>query len=252
MSSSSIPRGARSEGLAYGGKPSLNWDGIWDAESRILDDGWSAELRIPFKTISFKPGLTAWGLNVERIIARKQETIRLSGTNRDSNFNNPMEAAALAGIEGVKQGLGITFRPYGLASAARATSTPASTTRSNGRRVRPLQELHAQPRRRRQLQHGFRRDRGRRAPDQPDPLPPFFPGKADVLPGGLGDFNFSSSISFMPFFSRRIGLFEGEQIPVLFGTKLYGKIGSTNSRRLDVQTGDFPGPRRARTSSPPG
>jgi len=84
------PRGARSEGLTSGGEASLNWDGIWEAKSRILGNGWSAELRVPFKTLSFKPGLTVWGINVERYIARKQETIRLSGTNRDSIFNNPM------------------------------------------------------------------------------------------------------------------------------------------------------------------
>jgi hypothetical protein len=45
----------------------------------------------------------------------------------------------------------------------------------------------------------------------------------------------------MPFFSRRIGLYEGKQVPVVFGTKLYGKIGSTNLSILDVQTGKFEG-----------
>ncbi len=98
------PKGARSEGLAYAGSSSLNWDGIWDAESARLEDGWSAEIRIPFKTISFKPGLSVWGLNIERTIARKQETIRLSGTTLDSNFSNPNEAATLAGHPGRQAG----------------------------------------------------------------------------------------------------------------------------------------------------
>ena len=73
------PCGARSEGLASGEQASLNWDGIWDARSRVQNDGWSCEMAIPFKTISFKPGLASWGINVERYIARKQETDRLSG-----------------------------------------------------------------------------------------------------------------------------------------------------------------------------
>jgi len=47
------PISARGEGLVYAGSASLNWDGIWEAESRILETGWSAELRIPFKSISF-------------------------------------------------------------------------------------------------------------------------------------------------------------------------------------------------------
>jgi hypothetical protein len=83
------PRGARSEGLAYGESYSLNWDGIWDARSRILKDGWSVEIKIPFKTISFNPRLDYWGLNVERYIPRKQEIIRLGGTTLDSFFIIP-------------------------------------------------------------------------------------------------------------------------------------------------------------------
>jgi len=108
------PKGARSEGLVSGGNASLNWDGIWEGRAKTLPDGWSAEMKIPFKTISFKKDLPAWGLNVERYIARKQETDRLSGISWDANFNNPMTAAELEGISDIKQGLGITIRPYGL------------------------------------------------------------------------------------------------------------------------------------------
>lgn len=105
------PRGARSDGLALGEHPSLNWDGIWDAKAKIHKDGWSVEIKIPFKTISFNSRLNAWGLNVERYIPRKQEVIRLSGVTRDSFFYNPMEAALLQGIENIKQGKGLTIRP---------------------------------------------------------------------------------------------------------------------------------------------
>lgn len=56
---------------------------------------------------------------------------------------------------------------------------------------------------------------------------------------GSETFSFSSSISFTPFISRKIGLIEGRQIPVVFGTKLYGKIGDWNLSALDVQTGRY-------------
>ncbi|MGB9006473.1 MAG: carbohydrate binding family 9 domain-containing protein [Candidatus Aminicenantales bacterium] len=235
------PLGARSEGLAYGGNASLDWDGIWEAKSRLLDNGWSAEIRIPFKTISFKPGLSAWGINVERVIPRKLETIRLAGTNRDSNFNNPMEAAVLTGIEKIRQGMGITFRPYGLASSR--TGPPGTGGRSNSldggfdiyKNFTPnlvgvlsynmdFAETEADERRINLTR-----------------FPLFFPEKRMFFLEGSDTFSFSSSISFVPFFSRRIGLFEGEQIPVRLGAKLYGKIGETNISALDVQTGDYPG-----------
>jgi hypothetical protein len=235
------PLSARGEGLAYAGSSSLNWDGIWEAKSRILENGWSAELRIPFKTISFKPGLTIWGINVERYIARKQETIRLSGTTRDSNFNNPMEAAGLEGIENVEQGKGITFRPYGLVSAQKTSLDPGDydwkldggfdiyksfTPNLVGVVSYNMDFAETEVDERRINLTRF---------------PLFFPEKRMFFLEGSETFSFSSSVSFMPFFSRRIGLYEGNQVPVVFGTKLYGKIGSTNLSILDVQTGKFEG-----------
>jgi hypothetical protein len=235
------PISARGEGLVYAGSSSLNWDGIWEAKSRILENGWSAELRIPFKSISFKPGLTVWGINVERTIARKQETIRLSGTNRDSNFNNPMEAAGLEGIEGVEQGKGITFRPYSLVSAQKTSLDPGDydwkldggfdlyksfTPNLVGVVSYSMDFAETEVDERRINLTRF---------------PLFFPEKRMFFLEGSETFSFSSSVSFMPFFSRRVGLYEGKQVPVVFGTKLYGKIGDTNLSILDVQTGKFEG-----------
>ena len=36
-----------------------NWDGIWDVGTRIAEDGWYAEIEIPFKTLKFGPDATA-------------------------------------------------------------------------------------------------------------------------------------------------------------------------------------------------
>ncbi len=238
------PRGARSEGLAYAGNASLNWDGIWEARSRILETGWSAEIRIPFKSISFKPGLSVWGINIERTISRKQETIRLSGVTPDSNFNNPNEAAVLTGIEGIKQGLGITFKPYGLVSATGGGPESDGTDwKTDGgfdlyKSFTPNLVGVA----------SYNMDFAETEADERrinlTRFPLFFPEKRMFFLEGSEVFSFSSSISFTPFFSRRIGLFEGAQVPVLFGAKVYGKIGNTNLAVLDVQTGaygDLPG-----------
>ncbi len=230
------PRGARGEGLISGGQASLNWDGIWEAKSRILEDGWSVEIKVPFKTISFKPGLTVWGINLERVIARKQETIRLSGTNRDSNFNNPMEAAGLEGIEGIKQGRGITFRPYGLVDGLKDHSKPGGATVDGNAGF----DLYKNFTPNLVGVVSYNMDFAETEVDERrinlTRFPLFFPEKRMFFLEGSETFNFSSSISFRPFFSRRIGLYEGEQVPVLFGTKLYGKIGQTNLSVLDVQT----------------
>jgi len=230
------PKGARSEGLVSGGNASLNWDGIWEGRAKILADGWSAEMKIPFKTISFKKDLPAWGLNVERYIARKQETDRLSGISWDANFNNPMMAAELEGISDIKQGLGITIRPYGLIAtqnqhqpdnnhydwdsqagldiyknitpnlvAAFTYNTDFAETEVDDRRLNLTR------------------------------FPLFYPEKRMFFLEGSETFNFSSSVSFYPFFSRRIGLYQGQQVPIDFGAKLYGKIGKFNLAMLDME-----------------
>jgi hypothetical protein len=232
------PRGARSEGLITGGQSSLNWDGIWDAEARILKDGWSAELAIPFKTISFSPGLKTWGINIERAIARKLETDRMAGTNRDSNFYNPMEAAELGGIEGVRQGLGITVRPYGLGSLlTHAPETGGTESKLDGgldvyKNFTPnLVGVLSYNMDFAETEVDERRINLTR-------FPLFYPEKRMFFLEGSETFSFSSSVSFQPFISRSIGLYEGEQVPVLFGSKLYGRVGGTNLSVLDAQTGN--------------
>ncbi len=233
------PIGARGEGLAYAGMSSLNWDGVWEAKSRVHENGWSTEIRIPFKTVSFKPGLTVWGINVERTIARKQEIIRLSGTNRDSNFFNPMEAAELGGIEGVKQGKGVTFRPYGLASAQKLSPEPRQSEYNFDGGF----DLYKSFTPNLVGVFSYNMDFAETEADERrinlTRFPLFFPEKRMFFLEGSENFSFSSSISFIPFFSRTIGLYEGKQVPVIFGAKLYGKVGNTNLSFLDVQTGRF-------------
>ena len=50
------------------------WDGVWEVETTIDAEGWSAEYRIPYHVLRFSPKEEyVWGLNVERHISRKQE-----------------------------------------------------------------------------------------------------------------------------------------------------------------------------------
>ena len=40
-----------------GGGSNKAWDGIWEARTAMRPDGWSAEIRIPFRTLNFDPDL---------------------------------------------------------------------------------------------------------------------------------------------------------------------------------------------------
>jgi hypothetical protein len=166
--------------------------------------------------------------------------VRLAGTTRDSSFYNPMDATALSGIAGVAQGMGITIRPYGLAS---------------------VQDDHGSGGARWELDGGFdvyknftpnlvgavsvNMDFAETEADERrinlTRFPIFFPEKRMFFLEGSETFAFSSSVSFQPFFSRKIGLYQGRQVPILFGGKAYGKVGRTNLAFLDVQTEKFAG-----------
>jgi len=235
------PRGARSEGLAAGEYASLNWDGIWDAKSKIQPDGWSCEMKIPFKTISFKPGLSAWGFNFERYIPRKQETDRLSGTRRDSHFYNPMEATTLEGMQNIKQGLGITFRPYGTINSFKDYESGASTVRELDSGLDIYKNFTPNF----VGAFSYNTDFAETEVDERQlnltRFPLYFPEKRTFFLEGSEIFNFGSGRgeSFSPFFSRRIGLYEEIQIPLVFGAKFFGKLGNTNISFLDVKTRAF-------------
>lgn len=234
--------GAKSEGLASGERYFLNWDGIWDARSRVFEWGWSVEMRIPFKTISFKPELAAWGLNVERYIARKQETIRLSHPEINAFFASPVNAALLQGISGVKQGKGLTFKPYGIVSAAK----PSPDGTGTDWKVDGGFDIYKSFAPNLVGAFSYNTDFAETEVDDRQVnltrFPLFFPEKRAFFLEGSEYFNFGFSAggmrgpAFLPFFSRSIGLVEEEAVPVSFGAKAYGKLGDTNLAFLDVGT----------------
>ena len=53
------PNGVRWEGLFQNIiEVEGNWDGIWEARAQRTDEGWTAEIRIPFQSLSFRPGVS--------------------------------------------------------------------------------------------------------------------------------------------------------------------------------------------------
>src|SRR5262245_31746277 len=108
------PAGARSDGQISNNSERLSrdWDGIWNAASRVSDEGWIAEIEIPFKTLRFKPGQSVWGFNVERQIKRRQETDRWAAPRQTIWIGNLAEAGRLEGLDGIRQGRGLDVRPY--------------------------------------------------------------------------------------------------------------------------------------------
>ncbi len=234
------PKGARTEGFASGEHFSLGWDGLWEARCKSDEEGWSAEIRIPFLTLTFNPKLTEWGLNFERYIARKQEVIRYSGINLNSFFSNAGDAGIMAGIGKIKQGLGITFRPYGKVSRNDNKTDDLDPDNKLTGGFDLYKNITPNLTGAITINTDFAETEVDERKLNLTRFPLYYPEKRTFFLEGSDIFEFGSTSSryFLPFFSRRIGLQEGNQIPLTWGAKMFGKIGNTNLSILDVQSGN--------------
>lgn len=97
-----LPSGSRYDALNYndGRDEDVSWDPVWEAETRILDNGWSTEFRIPLSQIRFTEGNDTWGINAARDISRKQEETNwnLMSKNKDGFVSQFGEMTGMADI----------------------------------------------------------------------------------------------------------------------------------------------------------
>ena len=197
------PAGARADGQVSNNaeRLSLEWDGIWNAVARITDEGWIAEIEIPFKTLRFKPDQTTWGFNVERQIKRRQEIDRWTAARQNIWIGNLAEAGSARRTR--RRPAGARSRPPALRfGRARTTATPNCARRGC------LQEPDIEPQRGHHGEHRLRRDRSRSPSGEPDAFSTVLPREASFFLEGAGVFDVAGLVNttdIRPFFSRRIG-----------------------------------------------
>jgi hypothetical protein len=232
--------GARVDGLIAGlDDPSLDWDGIWDARTARLENGWSAEIIVPARTLSFARGLPAWNVNFERIVARDRTVLRWASPTLDSLFHDLSRAGTLTGIEDVRQGLGLDLSPH-------AVGRMKDLFQEGGRHWLGSLGLDAVYRITPQMAAVFTANTDF-AETEVDSrqinltrFPLFFPERRGFFLEGSNQYQFGLGLedSFIPFFSRRVGLYQGQLIPISAGVKLNGRAGRWNIGMLDVRTRD--------------
>jgi hypothetical protein len=107
------PAGARTDAVFVRfGETNRDWDALWVARARIDELGWTAEIALPVSSLAFDPDADAWGFNCERVIRRKQETVRWTGIMRTKKITSIEDYGSLEGLSGFRQGLGLEWAPY--------------------------------------------------------------------------------------------------------------------------------------------
>ncbi len=95
------PAGLMGDGLLRTGSGrtiNKSWDGIWEARVSRGTYGWSAEIRIPFRTLNFDRTLDTWGINFQRTVRRKNEETLWSGHLRNQGLFRPTNAGRVSGL----------------------------------------------------------------------------------------------------------------------------------------------------------
>ena len=212
------------------------WDGIWQGESMLTADGYSAEFAIPFKTLSFDVQDETWGFNVWRIVMHKDEQMGWVSHNRSVN---PAAAGEMTGMRDLDIGKGLDIVPsvsirqerditrgdkdykfepsldvfYRITPSLNSVltvNTDFSATEIDNRQVNL------------------------------DRFSLFFPEKRDFFLKDSDIFDFGNTDFEQPFFSRRIGLSNtGEPVDLDFGGKISGRIGQWNLGALAIRQAEF-------------
>jgi hypothetical protein len=115
------PNGMRSEAIYIDtDRQNWDWEGIWDAAAQTDGEGWTAEVAIPLKTVSFDPARDAWGANFTRWHGADNEQFGWVSYNRSQNLSR---TGSVTGLAGLNQGHGLDVVPGLRAGATRDYAT---------------------------------------------------------------------------------------------------------------------------------
>jgi hypothetical protein len=220
-----------------GGGLNLNWDGAWQVATRVTDIGWTAEIAIPFRTLRYPRSETqSWGMNFQRNIRARNEQAFWSPLPRQYDLNRISLAGELQELR-VPPQRNLTLTPYMLGEALHRTETARNLATGDfgadlKYSITPSMTLDLT----------YNTDFAQVEVDDQqvnlDRFTLFFPEKRPFFLENAGLFSVGQQGAVDIFFSRRIGLgASGEQIPIIGGGRLSGKVGTnTNIGFLNMQT----------------
>ena len=248
------PAGAKADTqIANEGRDvNTSWDAVWTVATKRDASGWSAELRIPFKTLRFERGSDRpWGVNFSRRIRRKNEIDYWSPVPRVYNLYRAGLAGTLSGLPDASQGRNLRLKPWigesatrGLGGDAFDRGTHVGIDAKYGVTPSLTLDLTVKP--------DFAQAEADEQQVNLTQFDVYFPEKREFFLENSGMFYFGDipresrlgNARFAPpeeevllFFSRRIGLTDaGREIPIAAGGRLTGRVGGTGVGAMTVQT----------------
>jgi hypothetical protein len=235
--------GCKEEGQ-IGGRYNFNWDWneVWFAKAVITTEGWQVEIRIPLRVLRFSSDPEQkWGVNILREIKRKQEKDYIVPPMQMYDLSSLNYAALLTGMRDLKPERNLQFKPYVLAGAIHDAKEGGTEARKDigfdmKYSLTPGLTLDVT------VNTDFAQVESDDEQVNLTRFSLFYPEKRDFFLENsylfsLGAGGWFHGPDLEPFFSRRIGLYEGKTVPIQAGMRLSGKIGGQDIGILSVRTG---------------
>jgi hypothetical protein len=222
-----------------------SWDETWEAAAQITDSGWQVEMAIPFKALRFPAGSHVWGIDFKREIRRNSEEVNWSNYRQDFDFRAISQGGHLLGLRDSSLTDRFRVTPYlsGAYTALNAADTPfvdkggeigietfKAQITTNLTADATVNTDFAQ------VEDDAERVNLTRFPLFFQERRDFFLEGADKFQFGAGGRDFGTPLAVL-YHSRNIGLFDGQPVPMTYGVKTTGKMGSTSVGLINAQDG---------------
>lgn len=222
------PMGVQAEGLIEGTGPraiSLAWDNKWTSEVKQFEGGWSVEMAIPYKTLRFKEGIAEWSINFARNDLKRNENSSWSAVPRNFAISTLVFGAPMRFEEAPKKAGGnVSLIPYAIGGVSQdyAANEEANVTANVGGdakvAVSPSLNLDLT------VNPDFSQVEVDRQQTNLTRFSLFFPERRQFFIENSDLFSQFGFSRIRPFFSRRIGLQDGQPVPIIAGARLSGKL----------------------------
>ena len=233
----------------FRGTINRSWNTFWDAKSQTTDEGWFAEMRIPFSSLRFQDeeGRVVMGMAAYRYISRINE--RQLYPDTPPNWQIGWAKASVMQdvvFEGVYSKKPLYVTPYILGGSDHRSrlndaetlyNTSTDFTREAG--IDLKYNLTSNLTMDLTVNTDFAQVEADDEQVNLTRLSLFFPEKRQFFQERAGIFGYATGSVDRLFYSRRIGLdSDGNPVRILGGARVVGRIGDWDVGFIDMQTGD--------------
>ena len=233
-----------------------DWNTVWWVKSQVVEEGWTVEIRIPFRSLRYAGGgAQLWGINFQRNIKHKNEKVFFTPTPQAYNRDGLVRlsnAATLVGLEAPAGSRRMELKPYAIGSQTHAPLRDINNEWSGDIggdfKFGVTDGLTADL----TWNTDFAQVEDDESQVNLSRFSLFYPEKREFFLEGQGVFDFGGrqtrafggggpSDAPIPFFSRAIGISGGSSVPILGGARLHGRTGAYTMGLMNIQTGETAG-----------